>query len=73
MPIPSKLGTAVAEIYLAEEMRRTGKKSPPNEESRNAAPPAAQWQPAKLADYEGVYVSDEAEARCVLVSEAGSL
>ena len=52
---PSKLAQAVAEIFLADEIRRTGKKSPPEEDPQMPAPPAAQWQPAKLADYEGVY------------------
>jgi CubicO group peptidase (beta-lactamase class C family) len=63
---PDKLAGAVAEIYLAEEMRRTGKKSPPREREQEPAP-AARWQPTKLADYAGVYWSDEAQARCVLV------
>jgi CubicO group peptidase (beta-lactamase class C family) len=63
---PDKLSAAVAEIYLAEEMRRTGKKSKPSEDE-SESPPAARWKPATLSDYEGVYWSDEAEARCVLI------
>jgi CubicO group peptidase (beta-lactamase class C family) len=69
---PHQLASAVAEIYLAEEMRRTGKKSAAEDREPPAAP-AARWQPAKLADYEGVYWSDEAQARCVLVQRGGSL
>lgn len=69
---PDRLSAAVAEIYLAEEMRRTGKKSTPREEEPSS-PPVARWQPSRLSNYEGVYWSDEAEARCVLVQRDGSL
>jgi CubicO group peptidase (beta-lactamase class C family) len=70
---PSKLAKSVADIFLADEIRRVGKKSPPQEDPQMPAPPAAQWQPAKLSDYEGVYWSDEAEARCLLVQRSGQL
>ena len=69
---PDRLGISIAEIYLAEEMRRTGKKSKPSEEE-SRSPPAARWQPSRLSDYEGAYWSDEAEARCVLVQRDGHL
>lgn len=62
----------VAELYLADEMRRTGKRTPPETEHDDGAP-VASWQPANLAAYEGAYVSDEAEARCVLVERGGRL
>lgn len=69
---PDRLGMAVAEIYLAEEMRRTGRKSKPSDDEERSAP-QARWQPSRLADYEGTYWSDEAEARCVLVQRDGHL
>lgn len=70
---PDKLAEAVADIYLADEIRRAGKQSPSDDPWQLPAPPAAQWQPAKLSDYEGVYWSEEAEARCVLMQRGGQL
>jgi CubicO group peptidase (beta-lactamase class C family) len=68
---PDKLANTVADIYLADEMRRTGKKSPEREREDEPAP-AARWKP-RPADYVGVYWSDEAEARCALVERGGHL
>lgn len=68
-----QLASAVADIYLAEEIRRAGKPSSTKERPELPTPPAAQWQPTKLSDYEGVYWSEEAEARCVLVQRSGQL
>jgi CubicO group peptidase (beta-lactamase class C family) len=69
---PDALANAVAEIYLADEMRRTGKKSPPDKNREQPAPPIARWQPT-LASYEGAYWSEEGKARCVLVQRNGKL
>lgn len=69
---PGKLSQSVAEIFLAEEMSRTGKRTSDDEESDEERPKAA-WKPKSLAAYEGVYVSDEAEARCVIVQRSGAL
>jgi CubicO group peptidase (beta-lactamase class C family) len=70
---PGKFARAVADILLADEMRRIGKRTPDDEESDDDKPPNAGWKPKNLAAYEGVYVSDEAEARCVLVQRGGAL
>lgn len=70
---PDKLAGAVANIFLAEEIRRAGNQSSPEKYPQLPTPPAAQWQPAKLSDYEGVYWSEEADARCVLVERGGQL
>ncbi|HET9446721.1 MAG TPA: serine hydrolase domain-containing protein, partial [Steroidobacteraceae bacterium] len=69
---PGKLSRSVAEIFLADEMRRTGKRTP-DDEPYDDKPPKAEWKPKNLAAYEGVYVSDEAEARCLLVQRDGAL
>lgn len=69
---PGKFALAVAEIYLADEMRRTGKRTPAEADEEEPVP-ANSWQPQSLAAYEGVYVSDEAEARCVLMQRDGHL
>ena len=71
---PKKIANAVAGIYLAQEMRRVGTgKGPQEPELGEESVPAARWKPAALLDYEGVYWSDEAEARCVLVERGGTL
>jgi CubicO group peptidase (beta-lactamase class C family) len=71
---PSEIANAVADIYLAQDMRRTGKGTEPQEREREEEPtPVARWKPARLADYEGAYWSDEAEARCALIERGGHL
>jgi hypothetical protein len=70
---PDQLASAVADIYLTEEIRRAGKQSSTKERPQLPTSPAAHWQPTKLSDYEGVYWSEEAEARCVLVQRNGQL
>lgn len=67
-----ELAIALADVHLAEEMRATGKKSI-ERESAEVSAPKARWQPARLADYAGVYWSDEAQARCVLVERGRHL
>jgi hypothetical protein len=69
---PGELARSVAEIFLADEMARTGKRTP-DDEAADDKPPKAGWKPKSLAAYEGVYVSDEAEARCLLVQRDGVL
>jgi hypothetical protein len=65
----SSLASAVAEIFLKDNLRLPG----PEADEPEVALAAAEWQPGDQSRYAGAYFSEEANARCVLDERGGKL
>lgn len=70
-----RFATAVADLYLDGEMPSPFPAFPADDEpdGKQDDSTPTEWRPDNLADFEGAYWSEEAQARCVLVQRGGQL